>query len=138
MFFGATLIVALVALATVGPVPAIIVWLVPDLIARFVLRTRAPHLALASSPTSAASPSPPSSAPSCSSSRGSPGGAAIAPSLYAAGVAMWAVNFAVARLAFAPFYQGYRPAAMIRDEFFDLAPAVLGMLLVGRRGRGGR
>ena len=44
---------------------------------------------------------------------------------------MWAINFAVARLAFAPFYQGYRAAPLIRDEFFDLAPAVLGMLVVG-------
>jgi hypothetical protein len=55
----------------------------------------------------------------------------MAPSLYAVGVAMWAINFAVARLAFAPFYQGYRVAPLIRDEFFDLAPAVLGMLVVG-------
>ena len=44
---------------------------------------------------------------------------------------MWAVNFCFARLAFAPFYQGYRPAALVRDEFLDLAPAVLGMLVVG-------
>ena len=44
---------------------------------------------------------------------------------------MWAVNFCFARLTFAPFYQRYRPTALVRDEFADLAPPVLGMLVVG-------
>jgi hypothetical protein len=130
VFFGATLIVALVTLATVGPVPAILVWLVPDLIARFVLR-----IERRLSPGFVANVGSFALAALVGAEllelAGSPGGAAIAPALYAAGVAMWAVNSAVARLAFAPFYQGYRPAAMIRDEFFDLAPPVLGMLFVG-------
>lgn len=130
VFFGANLVVALVALAVAGPVPALLIWLVPDLITRFVLRSEqrvspgfvanvgsyalavlvgALLLALAGTPT----------------------GPAMAPSLYAVGVAMWAINFCFARLAFAPFYQRYRPAALIRDEFVDLGPAVLGMLVVG-------
>jgi hypothetical protein len=129
-FFGANLVIAMVALAVAGPLPALLVWLVPDLIARFVLRAEhrlspgfianvgsyglavlagAALLALAGSPT----------------------GTAVAPALYATGVAMWAINFCFARLTFAPFYHGYRPMALIRDEFADLAPAVLGMLLVG-------
>jgi hypothetical protein len=129
-FFGATLIVALVALALAGPLPALLVWIVPDLIARFVLR-REPRF----SPGLIATVS--SYALACLvgaellALAGSPEGPAMAPSLFAAGVGMWAINFAVARLAFAPFYQGYRPTALIRDEFADLAPAVLGMLIVG-------
>ena len=39
VFFGANLIVALVALAVAGPVAAFLVWLVPDLSTRFVLGT---------------------------------------------------------------------------------------------------
>jgi hypothetical protein len=130
VFFGANLVIALVALAACGPLPALLVWLVPDLITRFVLRTEgrlspgfvanfgsyavavlagAGLLALA----------------------GSPSGPAVAPALYATGIAMWALNFCFARLTYAPFYQGYRPIALIRDEFADLGPAVLGMLLVG-------
>jgi hypothetical protein len=130
VFFGSSLVVALVALAVAGPLPALLVWLVPDLIAKFVLRSErwispgfvanftsfalallvgAGLLELAGSPT----------------------GVTIAPALYAAGVAMWAINFCFARLTFAPYYQGYRTAALIRDEFVDLAPAVLGMLVVG-------
>jgi hypothetical protein len=130
VFFGANLIVAVVALGVAGPLPALLVWLVPDLIAKFVLRSEqwlspgfvanlgsyalavlvgAWLLELAGSPT----------------------GAEIAPALYAAGIAMSAINFCFARLTFAPYYQGSRPAALIRDEFVDLAPAVLGMLVFG-------
>ena len=38
-FFGANLVIALVALDIAGPLPALMVWLVPDLITRFVLGT---------------------------------------------------------------------------------------------------
>jgi hypothetical protein len=130
VFFGATLIVALVTLAVAGPLPALLVWLVPDLIARFVLRSEqwiSPgFLANVTSYALAVL-----AGAGLLALAGSPTGAEIAPSLYAVGVAMWAINFCFARLTFAPFYQGYRPAALIRDEFVDLAPAVLGMLVVG-------
>jgi hypothetical protein len=130
VFFGASLVVALVTLAVAGPLPAILVWLVPDLIAKFALRAE-DRL----SPGFVANVGSYALAALAGAEllrlAGSPEGAAMAPALYAAGVAMWAINFAVARLAFAPFYQGYRVAPLIRDEFFDLAPAVLGMLVVG-------
>ena len=130
VFFGATLIVALVTLAVAGPLPALVVWLAPDVIARFVLRSE-----------QWVSPGFVANVTSYALAvlvgawllelAGSPTGAAIAPALYAAGIAMSAINFCFARLTFAPFYQGYRPAALIRDEFIDLGPAVLGMLVVG-------
>jgi len=129
-FFGATLIAALVALAIAGPLAALAVWVVPDVIARFVLR-REPRL----SPGLVATVS--SYAIACFAGAellelaGSPSGAAVAPALFSAGVAMWALNFCVGRLAVAPFYQGYRPAALIRDEFIAFGPAVLAMLVVG-------
>ncbi len=130
VFFGASLIVALVTLAVAGPLPALLVWLVPDLIARFVLRSER-----------WASPGFVANVTSYALAvlvgawllelAGSPTGTEMAPSLYAAGVAMAGVNFCFARLTFAPFYQGSRPGALIRVEFVDLAPAVLGMLVVG-------
>jgi hypothetical protein len=130
VFFGASLIVALVTLGVAGPAPALLVRLVPDLIARFVLRSERWF-----SPGFVANGSSYALAVLVGAwlleLAGSPTGAEMAPSLYAAGVAMAAINFCFARLTFAPFYQGYRPAALIRDEFVDLAPAVLGMLIVG-------
>ena len=130
VFFGANLIVALVALAAIGPVAAFVIWLVPDLLTRFVLRSERRL-----SPGFAANVG--SFAIACLAGAGlialagSPGGAHIVPALYAAGIAMWAVNFCFARLTFAPFYQRYRPTALVRDEFAYLAPPVLGMLVVG-------
>ena len=130
VFFGANLIVALVALAAIGPVAAFVIWLVPDLLTRFVLRSERRL-----SPGFAANVG--SFALACLAGAGlialagSPGGAHIVPALYAAGIAMWAVNFCFARLTFAPFYQRYRPTALVRDEFAYLAPPVLGMLVVG-------
>jgi hypothetical protein len=37
-YFDASLVVALLALAIAGPVPALVVWALPDLLSRFVLR----------------------------------------------------------------------------------------------------
>ena len=129
-FFGANLVIALVALDIAGPVPALIVWLVPDLITRFVLGTEQKL-----SPGFVANVGSYALAVLVGAEllelAGSPSGTAVAPALYACGVAMWATNFCFARLTFAPFYQGYRPAALIRDEFAALGPAVLGMLVVG-------
>jgi hypothetical protein len=129
-FFGATLVVALVALAVAGPLPALLVWVVPDVIARFILR-REPRFSPGLVATVSSYALALLAGAELLALAGSPAAAAIAPALYAAGVAMWAINFCFARLTFAPFYQGYRPAALIRDEFVDLAPAVLGMLVVG-------
>jgi HD domain len=130
VFFGATLIIAVVTLAVAGPIPAFCVWLVPDLIARFVLRSEQRI-----GPGFVANVSSYAIAVVVGGwlleLAGSPSGAEMAPALYAAGVAMSVLNFAFARLAFAPFYQGYRPAKLIRDEFVDIEPSVLGMLLLG-------
>lgn len=129
VFYSSTLAIALVALATVGPLPALAIWLVPDLLARFVLRSE-PRL----------SPGFVANVSSFALAIGggalvldlaaSSSGLAQAPSLYLAGVVMWAINFAFARLAFAPFFQGYRPAVLIRDEFFGLAISTFAMLAV--------
>ena len=130
VFFGATLIVALVTLAVAGPLPALVVWLIPDVIARFVVRSEQWI-----SPGFVANVTSYALAVLVGAwlleLAGSPSGAEMGPALYAAGVAMSVINFCFARLTFAPYYQGYRPAALIRDEFIDLAPAVLGMLVVG-------
>jgi hypothetical protein len=129
-FFGATLVVVVVALAVAGPLPALIVWIVPDLITRYVLR-REPRFSPGLVATVGSYAVAVLAGAALLKLAGSPSGPAIGPALYAAGIAMWAINFGFARLAFAPFYQGYRPSALIHDEFVDLAPAVLGMLVIG-------
>jgi hypothetical protein len=129
-YFDATIVVALIALAVAGPLPALLVWLVPDAISRLVVR-RDPVV----------SPGMVATTSSCALAVlagdavlrvADPASlAAGAPALFTAGLVMWAVNFCFARLAFAPFYQGYRPIPLIRSEFIDLMPAVVAMLAVG-------
>ena len=95
VFFGATLIAAMVTVAVAGPLPAILVWAVPDLIARYVLRVESKL-----SPGFVANLGSFALAALVGAEMlalgGSPSGPAVGPSLFAAGVAMWAANFAVA------------------------------------------
>jgi hypothetical protein len=126
-YFDASIVLALLALAIGGPLPALLIWLIPDLIARFVIRSdpiASPGqvvtvtsfaLALLAGEGVLLLATPPSAA-------------ATAPALYTAGLAMWAINFAVARLIVPPLYQGYSIRELIRSEFTDLAPAVMAML----------
>ena len=44
---------------------------------------------------------------------------------------MYAINFVVARLTFAPFYQGYRPSVLIRSEFREMMAPFAAMLALG-------
>jgi len=129
-FYGATFIAAFVALIVAGALPALLVWVVPDVISRYLLR-REPRL----SPGFVATVSSYALAVLVGSEliamAGEPTGTQAAPSLFAAGMAMWTVNFCFARLTFAPFYQGIAPSILMRDEFGRLAPTALGMLLVG-------
>lgn len=129
LYFDATIVLALLALVIAGPLPALLVWVVPDAISRLVAR-QDPIL------------SPGLSANVTSFSfallagygvlqlAAAPSMVAAAPALYTAGLVMWAVNFVFARLTFAPFYQGCRLGPLIRSEFLDLAPVVLSMLLL--------
>ena len=112
--------------------PAILVWAVPDLIARYVLRVESKlspgFVANLGSYALAALVG----AEHAGARVARPQGAAVAPvAVRGRASPCGRSTSAFARLAFAPFYQGYRPVALIRDEFFDLAPAVLGMLVVG-------
>lgn len=129
VFFGASLGVALVALAVAGPGPALLVWLVPDLLARFVLRSEARL-----SPGFAANVGSYAIAVLVGAYllelSGSPTGLESAAAVYTAGVAMWASNWIVARLAFAPFYQGAPAKRIVREEFAASAPASLAMLVL--------
>jgi HD domain-containing protein len=129
-YFDASLVLALIALAVGGPLPALCVWVIPDAISRFVVR-QDPIL----SPGMIATVSGYALAALA-------GGAvlavadadslvAMAPALYTAGLVMAGVDFIVGRLLVAPFYQRLRPRTVIRNEFLDLAPAVMAMLAVG-------
>jgi hypothetical protein len=129
-FFDASLVLAMLALGLAGPGPALLIWLVPEVMARVVTRRVAlitpGFVATASSFALAtlagagvlALASPPSAA-------------AAAPALYSAGLAMAVVNFTVARLLCASFYYGFRPRLLVRTEFVDLAPWFLSMLALG-------
>lgn len=130
VFFGAEFAIVLVAVALQGPLVALAVWLVPDVIGRFILRWEKRW-----SPGFVATISSYVLAILAASwmlqLAGNPSGAEMIPALYAAGVAMAALNFCFARLTHAPFYEGERPLALIHDEFFRLLPTVMGMLVIG-------
>jgi hypothetical protein len=128
-YFDASIMLAVLALAIGGPVPALLVWLIPDVSARFIARldpiaspghvstVASFALAILAGAGVLALAAPPSAA-------------ATIPALVTAGLVMWTVNFAVARLLFAPAYQGYRVRELVRSEFVDMAPAVFAMLCV--------
>ena len=129
-YFDASLVVALLALAVGGPLPALLVWMLPDLLSRFVLR-RDPMLSPGLVATVSSLVLAVLAGALVLELAASPELPAAAPALFSAGVVMAAVNFAVARLACAPWYQGFAPTALIRAEFLELTPAVLAMLAIG-------
>src|SRR5204862_2988794 len=129
-YFDASLVVALLALAIAGPLPALVIWLLPDAISRWVLRqnfTFSPGLLANATSFGFAV-----LAGEAIIRLAEPASTLVAASaLFGAGLAMWAINFLFARLLFAPFYQGFRARALISSEFIDLAPLAIGMLFIG-------
>jgi hypothetical protein len=129
-YFDASIVLALLALAIAGPLPALLIWIVPDAISRLVIRQD--HML---SPGLVATVS--SFALAVLGGYGvlqladAPSMAAAAPALYTAGLLMYAINFVVARLTFAPFYQGYRPSVLIRSEFREMMAPFAAMLALG-------
>lgn len=129
-YFDASIVLALLALAIAGPLPALLIWIVPDAISRLVVRQD--H---ALSPGLIATAS--SFALAVLAGYGAlqladaPSMAAAAPALYTTGLLMYAVNFLFARLTFAPFYQGYRPNVLVRSEFLEMMPPFAAMLALG-------
>jgi hypothetical protein len=129
-YFDASLILALIALSIAGPLPALCIWAIPDAISRFVVRQDpmvSPGMVATISGYALAVLA--GDAVLQLAQFDSP--VAGAPALFTAGLVMWGVDFIVARLLFAPFYQRLRARAVIREEFFDLAPAVMSMLALG-------
>lgn len=129
-YFDASIVLSLLALVIAGPLPALLIWVVPDAISRFVIRQD--HML---SPGLVATVS--SFALAVLAGYGvlelanAPSMAAAAPALYTTGLLMYAVNFLFARLNFAPFYQGYRPSVLVRSEFMEMMPPFLAMLALG-------
>jgi hypothetical protein len=129
-FFDGSIVLALVALALAGPIAALALWVIPAAISVFVMR-RVPLLSPGVFATVSSYALALSAGYVMVELAAAPSLLAGAPSLFTAGLAMWAVNFAFTNLTFAPFYQGYRPRALIRTEFIELAPAVMTMLAAG-------
>jgi hypothetical protein len=129
-FFGAGLAIVLVALATQGVYVALAVWLVPDVLGRFVLRVE-PRFSPGFIATLGSYCLAVLAGGWILELAGDQSAWAMAPALYTAGLAMAVLNFTFARLTFAPFYWGDAPIALIRAEFFALLPVVMGMLLIG-------
>ena len=129
-YFDASLVLALIALAIAGPLPALCIWVIPDFLSRFVLR-QDPML----SPGMVATISGQALAVIAGFGvlrlAGFDSTVSGAPTLYTAGLVMACVQFAVSRLNFAPYYQQLRRGHLIRNEFLDLGPAVMTMLAVG-------
>jgi len=129
VYFDATPVVALLALAIAGPLPALLVWAVPDAMSRLLFRQDrlvTPGMVITISSFALAVLAGEAVLQLASAHAA---GAELA-ALYAAGLVMEAVNFAVAPLNFAPFYEGSRRGAILRAER-DLAPALLAMLALG-------
>jgi hypothetical protein len=130
LYFDASIVLAVLTLVIAGPLPALLVWLVPDVISRLLSR-QDPIL----TPGLVANAS--SFALAVLAGYGAlqladaPSMAAAAPALYTAGLLMYAINFLVARLTFAPLYQGYRPAALVRTELLEMFPPFAAMLALG-------
>ena len=128
-YLDSSIILALLALAIAGPLPALLVWIAPEAMSRLVFRQdpvlspgllgnlTSYALALLAGYGLLRMADPPSLA-------------ASAPALYTAGLAMFAVNFAFARLAYGCLYLGHRPSVLIREEFLDLVPLHLALLLL--------
>src|SRR5829696_5536637 len=130
VYFDATIVLALLALAIAGPLPALLVWIVPDAITRLVIR-RTPLIApdLIANVTSYALALLAGEAVLELAS--APSSLAQAPALYTAGLVIGTINFTFARLNFAPFYQHSRVTALVRAEFVDLLAGFLAMLILG-------
>jgi hypothetical protein len=130
VYFDATIVLALLALVIAGPLPALLVWIVPDAITRLVIR-RTPLIApdLIANVTSYALALLAGEAVLELAS--APSSLAQAPALYTAGLVIGTINFTFARLNFAPFYQHSRVTALVRAEFVDLLAGFLAMLILG-------
>jgi HD domain-containing protein len=129
-YFDASIVLALVALVVMGPLPALLVWIVPDAISRLVIRQDrlcSPGLiATVSSYALAAL-----AGYGVLQLAAAPSLVAATPALFTTGLVMYSVNFLFARLTFAPFYQGYRPKVLIHSEFLEMMPPFAAMLALG-------
>jgi hypothetical protein len=129
-YFDASIVLALLALAIAGPLPALLVWIVPDTISRLVIRQDpvvSPGLVATVSSFALAV----LAGYGMLQLAGAPSMVAATPALYTTGLLIYAVNFLFARLTFAPFYQGYRPSVLIRSEFLEMMPPFAAMLALG-------
>ena len=129
-YFDASIVLALLALVIAGPLPALLIWIVPDAISRFVVRqdhSLSPGLVATVSSFALAV----LAGYGALELANAPSMAAAAPALFTTGLLMYAVNFLFARLTFAPFYQGYRPSVLVRSEFAEMLPPFLAMLALG-------
>jgi hypothetical protein len=129
-YFDASLVLALIALAVAGPLPALCVWVIPDFLSRFVFR-QDPRLSPGMVATISGQALAVLAAFAVLRLGGFESTVSGAPTLYTAGLVMACVEFTVARLNFAPYYQHLRRGQVIRNEFLDLGPVVMTMLAVG-------
>jgi hypothetical protein len=129
-YFDASLVLALIALAVAGPVPALCIWVIPDFLSRFVFR-QDPRLSPGMVATISGQALAVLAGYAVLQLAGFQSTVSGAPTLYTAGLVMACVEFTVARLNFAPYYQRLHRAHLVRNEFLDLGPAVMTMLAVG-------
>lgn len=118
--FDARLALALVALATCGPLPAVLVFLTFDVMSRLVFREY-----------DVLTPGALANLASYGCAVLAAGGVnAFTHDWISAGLTLATVQFGVSRLLYGTLYQGFRPGPLIRAEFLDVLPAVLAMVLL--------
>lgn len=129
--FDATYALAVVALVVGGPLPAFLVDLAADLVPRLLLRPRrlfTPGFAanLASYGWAAIA-----GAGLLQLSGVHTLSPAVAPTVVSAGLAMWAVNWLIARGLFGTLCQGYKFLTLLHEEYLSLMGVQLGVTVLG-------
>ncbi len=128
-YFDSSIALALIALAVAGPLPALLIWVIPDLLSRLVVR-QDPILSPGMVATWSGYALALLAGDAVLTVADPATLVAAAPALFTAGWVMACVDFAVSGVLFAPFYQGYRVRPLLRSEFLDLTPAVMAVLAV--------
>lgn len=126
--FDASYAIATIALVVGGPVPAFVIWVLPEIVGRVVIR----EISLFTTGFLATA---------ASFGLGVLGGDAVlaladtgaasasAPGLFAAGVAVWAINIAIVGPVYDLFETGAQQACRtLREDLLPHTPAVLGIL----------
>lgn len=129
-FFDPSIVLAMVALAFAGPLPALVIWAIPAMISVGVMR-RVPLLSPGVVVTITGYAFGLLAAYGLLSLADGAALGAQTVVLFGCGLVMWLTSFGFANVLYAPFYEGYSVRSLVRTELLELAPSVVAMLALG-------